>query len=130
MSKTCKKCNKRAYSDYCFEHKQKPKIRRISKKTYEKNRILRYRWYKKNKPDENGNWICYLQISSYCPIKLTQGTLTLEHVESKVRSPEKKFDVGNIRPSCSYCNKLKGSKSLEELSKLYPQLKRYLVVKN
>jgi len=130
VSKTCKKCGERAYSDYCFRHKQKRKIRRVSEKTYEKNRILRYKWYKKNKPDENGHWECYLQISSRCPVKLTKGTLTLEHVEAKVRSPQKKWVLNNIRPSCSWCNKLKGSQSLEELSRTYPQIEKYLVAKN
>lgn len=56
--------------------------------------------------------------------------LTLEHVEAKVRSPEKVFDVTNIKPACSWCNAIKGSKSLEELSEVYPQLEKYLVVKN
>ena len=128
MAQTCNKCGKRSYSKLCFRHKPKAKIKRVSDKKALKNNLLRKKWYKKNPPDQFERWECYLQISEYCPVRLTKGMLTLEHVEAKVRSPEKVYDVRNIKPACSYCNKLKGSKSLEELSVTYPQLNKYIVV--
>lgn len=130
----CKICNKRSYSDYCYLHKpykpikKQAKIKRVSAKTKKQNDILRIMWYRKNRPDQYGRWECYLQISSQCPVSLTRQTLTLEHVESKVRSPEKKFLVSNIKPSCSWCNRLKGSKSLEELARVYPRLQKYIKI--
>jgi 5-methylcytosine-specific restriction endonuclease McrA len=130
MAQTCNKCGKRSYSKLCFRHKPKPKIRRQSLKTAQRNNLLRKKWYKTNLPIENDKWECYLQISQYCPKLLTKGMLTLEHVEPKVKRPDLIFTVSNIRPSCSYCNAIKGSKTLEKLSKTYPQLNKYLLDKD
>lgn len=129
MKMTCSYCGKRSYSALCFRHKPKPKIRRQSLKTAQRNNLLRKKWYKSNLPDENGKWECYLQISSVCPIKLTKGMLTLEHVEPKVKRPDLIFTVSNIRPSCSWCNAIKASRTLEDLSKTYTQLEKYLLDK-
>ena|ERR1019366_3790055 len=85
------------------------------------------KWFKKNPPDEDGHWICYLQISSLCPVKLDRGMLSLEHVEPKVKRPDLKYNTDNIRPSCSFCNKMKGSRTLEQLARIWPHLIKYLV---
>jgi 5-methylcytosine-specific restriction endonuclease McrA len=126
MAQTCNKCGKRSYQSLCFRHKPRGKIKRVSDKKALRNNLLRKKWYKTNPPNQFERWECYLQISNCCPVSLTKGMMTLEHVESKVRSPHRVYDVTNIRPACSWCNAIKGSKSLEELSIVYPQLNKYL----
>ena len=83
-------------------------------------------WYKVNPPNEDGKWECYLQISSLCPRYLSKSLLTLEHVQPKVKAPELKYDISNIRPSCSWCNKMKGSRTIEKLAKIWPHLAIYI----
>lgn len=71
-----------------------------------------------NPVDENGYWYCYLRISPECPYKLTKQTLQIEHVKSKVRYPHLRYEPTNLRPACGFCNALKDSLDLEELSQL------------
>lgn len=73
-------------------------------------RATRKEWYETNLPDVHGYWQCYLQISPECSITVDRSTINLEHVLSKVRHPELRFVVSNLRPACHPCNKLKGSK--------------------
>ena len=80
------------------------------------------RWYALNPPDENGNWICYLQIADLCPKLLDKEQITLEHVIPKSRGKKYKYNVNNIRPACVYCNSLKGSRTLEDLVLDYPKV--------
>ena len=101
-------------------------LRNESKKSHSKRMSTRRVWFENNPPDENGQWECYLQISSMCPKKLSKNLLTLEHVESKVRHPERKYDVENLKPADGFCNRLKGSRSLEELAIIWPHLEKYL----
>lgn len=92
-----------------------------------RKRIATYKkWIIANPGDENETWTCYLQISVLCPKTLTRPQLTLEHVKSKVRHPDLRYDPDNIRASCSFCNKLKGSRELEELARIWPHLIKYL----
>lgn len=119
----CKSCGKYGhFAMQCYNRRHKS-LAPESKNTKKKRLATRRAWFKDNPADENGNWECYLQISSQCPVKLTYLTITLEHVQAKVRAPQLKYDPTNIRPSCSYCNKLKGSRSLEELAKIFPQVR-------
>lgn len=105
----CKNCGREGhYAIRCMFTTNAP-IRPISEKTYSRKQRTDRLWYELNPPDEKGTWTCYLQISRDCPITLTRSTITLEHVKSKARHPELKFDVTNIKPACSPCNKLKGS---------------------
>jgi len=86
--------------------------------------ITRATWIRKNPPDENGYWYCYLQIHPWCTPKLTidrekldygVGMLTLDHVVSRTRDGSKKFSQDNLKPACGFCNDMKGSKSLDEV---------------
>lgn len=86
-------------------------------------------WYKTNKPDNDGFYTCYLQISSMCPIRLSKQSMTKEHVMPKVKAPELKFEPSNIRPACKWCNKLKGSRTLEQLAQAFPQVQKYIIDK-
>ena len=98
----------------CFNKPRRP-LKPSSDKTLHKKQETDRAWYAANPPDEKGLWYCYLNITPECPAKLTRSTITLEHVRSKVRAPELKFDITNLKPACSFCNALKGSKDLDEL---------------
>jgi hypothetical protein len=98
-------CGKCAYNKYAKPHKPIKKLGRISKEWIK----TRQEWIKDNSPVE-GIWKCYL-----CGKPLTSDTLTLDHMESRSRHPELRFDKGNLAPCCYDCNRKKGSRSLEEV---------------
>ncbi len=137
-SKPCSLCGSPYHTQtFCRMKPHKPLKRSDIKRSQKplavespKSRTKRIRTYKKwmatNPPDSTGHWECYLQISSLCPRMLTRDMLTLEHVMPKVKAPELKYEIANIRPSCAFCNKMKGSRTLDELVKLWPHLVKYL----
>src|SRR3990167_1544243 len=111
----CKYCDSTLhYSIQCFLKPRRP-LKPISDKTLSKKQECDRAWYAANPPDSKGLWYCYLNITPECPIKLTRSTITLEHVRSKVRALELKYDITNLKPACSPCNKLKGSRDVDEL---------------
>ena len=75
----------------------------------------RHEYIKNNPPNHQGYWRCYLQISPNCLRYVDKDTLTLDHVESRTRAPEKLTEQTNLKPACGPCNELKGSRGLEEL---------------
>ena len=78
--------------------------------------VTRATWIDRNPPPIEGKyWICYLQIHEWCPVKLTEKTLTLDHIVSRSRDPSLRFAADNLKPACGYCNNEKGSRSLEEV---------------
>jgi 5-methylcytosine-specific restriction endonuclease McrA len=79
--------------------------------------ITRATWIRKNPPDENGFWYCYLRIHPWCPVRLDITILTVDHVVSRTRDSKLKFNQSNLRPACKYCNEMKGSKSLEQVKR-------------
>lgn len=113
----CKYCGGAHTSLSCFNKPRRP-LRQESEKARSKRTETNREWFKINPPDKKGLWYCYLRISPLCPIKLTRTTIRLEHVKSKVRYPELKYVVSNLKPACEHCNKLKGSLDLEELPSL------------
>ena len=122
----CKICKSTLHYQTFCPLKPKPRIKTESDKAKKKRHKTNRVWYKKNPPDADGYWTCYLQISTRCPKRLTLGMLTKEHVQPKVKAPHLKYNPDNIKPSCSWCNRLKSSQSIEALSKIYPHLRRYL----
>lgn len=94
---------------------RKRKLRYEALKTKAKRLKTADEWDKLNPPDHNGQWICYLQISPYCPVTLSRETMVREHVEPKNKRPDLKYDVNNLKPSCSPCNKLKAGRSLHKI---------------
>lgn len=133
--KPCKICGKLGHYAYqCrlnlnprkpIKRSRKP-IRSESAKNYIARVKTYHEWMKLNPPDNTGHWDCYLQISQLCLKRVTVETLTLEHVIPRSKRPDLKFDVTNIRPSCSFCNKLKSSQTLEQLARNWPHLNIYL----
>lgn len=126
---TCTVCGKRAYSEYCMQHKPRTPIK--SKRHYikpesDKERSKRLktaqRWYNIFKPDPyTGEWDCYLNgLARNCLRKVDEYSIVLEHVEPKVKAPEKRYRVKNLRPSCQPCNKKKASWTLDQLAERYP----------
>ena len=113
--KYCDDCDITHYPIMCF-NKPRVRLRTISTKTLSKTQATRHLWLKLNPPTEQGFWICYLNISPFCLLKLTQATLKLDHVKARSRYPELKYDVSNLRPACEFCNDMKGSRDLEELA--------------
>lgn len=86
--------------------------------------VTRATWIRKNPPDANGYWYCYLRIHPWCTPKLTTdkdkvgygvGLLTVDHVVARTRDGSKKFSQDNLMPACGYCNDMKGSKSLDQV---------------
>ena len=124
----CKFCGAvgQHYSWQCPKKPDRKPMRRESVKARTKRIETAVTWHKLNPPNEYGLWECYLQIAPNCPIWLTRETLTLEHVEAKVRNISRKYDHTNIRSACEFCNKLKGSWSLAELAETYPRIRELL----
>lgn len=88
--------------------------------------ITRATWIRRNPPDEQGFWYCYLRIHPWCTPKLTVdqekigygvGMLTLDHVVARTKDHSKKFALDNLKPACGYCNDMKGSKSLDQVKR-------------
>ena len=113
--KKCKFCGGIGHGALTCSQKPRKFIKKESNKYRKKRQDTSRAWYRANPPDSNGNWVCYLQIATECPRILTRETITLEHVKPKVRYPELRFDISNLKPACSLCNKEKASRELHEL---------------
>lgn len=119
MSQSCLVCGKRAYSDYCVQHKpRKPlktnkPIRRIGKKAQEWIEY-RHEWIKRNSGRE---WHCIIGGAL-----LTLDTLTLDHDVPRSRDTTLRVKDSNINEMCWYHNSDKGSKSLAEYLATNPDL--------
>lgn len=119
IRKPCKYCGSwEHYAVMCFARPRVPSskprkaINRVGKETA--------RWFEvrgewiRNNPPVNGLWECYLKISPMCIRRMDIDQLTLDHVlpKGKIRYRHLRFDLANLRPSCIFCNTMKGSKVL------------------
>ena len=113
----CLVCSKRAYSDYCVQHKpRKPikshpgiKQRKPIKKTgkqYDKWIKTKAGWFETNKAPY---YFCH-----YCGKMMTRSQLTLDHKIPRSRAPELRYAKKNLVPACWTCNGLKGSVAHDE----------------
>jgi len=138
--KACKFCKQLDPKHYPFQCQSNPKvalqvrqglkrtpIKKIGKTT-KQGLVTRATWIRRNPPDKDGYWYCYLRIHPRCTPKLTidankigygVGLLTIDHVVARSKDPSKRFDQDNLRPSCSYCNHHKASKSLDQVKAVY-----------
>lgn len=111
----CKYCGSELHTSLmCFNKPRRP-LKQESDKTQAKRITVSRLWFELNPPDARGLWYCYLRISPDCPYQLTRSTIRLEHVRSKVRYPALKYEVTNLLPACEHCNKMKGSRDLEDI---------------
>lgn len=111
----CKYCGSDKHTSLMCFNKPRKRIKQVSDKKLHKKQEVDRLWYELNPPDEKGLWYCYLRISPECPGWLTRSTINLEHVKSKARYPELRYEVTNLKPACTHCNELKGSKDIDEL---------------
>lgn len=112
--KACKYCGGTNHTAFGCYLKRSARLRKESKKSMEKRLAVREQWFELNPPDKNGYWYCYLQIVPNCEKRLTKSTLQLEHVKSRARHPELKYEVKNLRPACAPCNHMKGSLNYDD----------------
>ena len=115
--KKCKYCESTSHTQfYCrlkpraaIKAKKNPaKIGRYGKQWL----ITRATWFERNPQEE---YICYLQISPNCWGGMPQEYTTLDHIKSRSRYPELRFDLDNLAPCCGPCNTEKGSRDLEQV---------------
>lgn len=116
----CLVCNKRAYSDYCVQHKPKKPIKSSikplkrtplpppRKRINQRGKVAkqwtetRNQWFIDN-PAEF--YVCYL-----CKKLIPKNETTLDHKIPRSRSPSLRFDPSNLAPCCWTCNGAKGSR--------------------
>ena len=112
---------KQPYKDLTKPIKQKKKRKPL--KQQGKQALLwaetRHKWIQANAAP---SWICHLQIAENCPKILILETLTLDHYHTRSSRPDLRYDLDNLRPACFRCNGLRGSRSMQNLVKEYPQV--------
>lgn len=119
-SLNCYQKRKRDHS----ELKQRKPMRHASKASTHKLDILHNTFFFFNPPDEQGGYICYLQISKLCPGWVSKENVTMEHILPKAsgKYPEVKYNVINIKPACGFCNHAKLSNTPYHLALIYPHI--------
>lgn len=110
--KHCKVCDKPGHTAfYCPKRARKPlattRTLKQNGKQHKRWQAARRRWFN-NHPDEE--FTCYI-----CGRRMDRAETTLDHVRSRSRAPELRYDQGNLRPCCWDCNNKKGSKDIEEV---------------
>lgn len=118
MSKSCIVCGKRAYSDYCVQHKPRRPIAR-SKQIAPAKKPISFigkqarKWIATRKL-----WISLhpgpLYRCHYCSCIMNLEAMTLDHIIPRSRRPDLRYVLSNLIPACGPCNTLKGSKSHDE----------------
>ena len=100
------------------QRSQKPLKRTPIKKTGKHASLwqkARTRWLKANKKEW---YVCYL-----CKTMVSHRAMQLDHVESRTRRPDLRYELSNLKPVHSICNRQKGSLSVEEYRELQRDLK-------
>lgn len=128
--KNCKFCKKAKPDHFPYMCRMNPKVIARQKAGMKRTPIkkigkigkqwldTRSEWIEQNPPTIDGKyWVCYLQIHEWCPGRITIAQLTLDHVVPRSSDSTKRFDHDNLRPSCEYCNNMKGSRSLAQVIK-------------
>jgi len=121
--KPCKHCRMMGHFSYACYQNPKRALKAIKRspinkvgKTTKQWHVTRATWIRKNPPPiDNLYWECYLKIHEWCPSRIDISHLTLDHVISRSRDPSLRFNLGNLRPCCIYCNEKKGSLSLDQV---------------
>lgn len=104
---TCKICNKKAYSEYCMQHKPRKPLPLPKKPIKKRGKVAnewdkaRAKWFRENPYD---NFICYI-----CGKYMTRQETTLDHVIPRSRAPHLRYAQENLQTCCWSCNNSKGS---------------------
>jgi 5-methylcytosine-specific restriction endonuclease McrA len=76
-------------------------------------RKVRQEWFRLHPPDHTGYYYCALcgKALTLLPELLEAGTerVQLDHILSRNRNPELRFELTNLQPVCGDCNREKGS---------------------
>lgn len=107
----CKWCGSSLHwASQCIKN-PKRKIYHIGKHSNIRSKLQNARrvWFRKNPPNHQGYYVCYLCKKWLAPIETE-----LDHVEPRSRRPDLRFELKNLRPACHACNTAKGSLYLEE----------------
>lgn len=127
----CSICDSRYhYQSFCPRKPKKPIKRSYIKKTGKRvalNKETNALWLELNPPDMYGYWDCYLKISPHCLRRVSLQDLNIEHSYSKTRHPELRDKQDLLQPSCQACNKMKGSKDVDDFVDSFPHLRRYVM---
>lgn len=99
---TCEICGKRSFSNRCMAHKVRKPLNQIGKQGRKTANAVA-KWKRQQRPNHQGRFQCYM-----CGKQVDY--LMAEHVKSKVRHPELRNNLNNLKPTCHECNKRKGSK--------------------
>jgi len=124
--KKCKYCGGRNHSSImCFRKARKP-LRQESISHKIKRTATAKAWFVLNPPDKDGYWECYLHISPRCLSRVNIENIQLEHVYPKGKYKELRYRHENLKPSCSFCNDLKRSNTINALVKsgMFPMLEK------
>lgn len=84
-------------------------LRRVGKYG-ERWAATRTKWHRLNKPNHQGYFQCHI-----CRGMVLATEMELDHVISRTRAPELRFELSNLKPSHSKCNRDKGSKNIDEM---------------
>lgn len=104
MGKICKWCNSTKHTSfYCNQKPRKP-LPRQGKNTLAWQ-MARKKWLKKNLPNHQGYYLCYI-----CHKAVPDYEITLDHVIPRSARPDLKYNFDNLQPCCFSCNSEKGSK--------------------
>ena len=93
----CLKCGKRAYSEYCLQHKKRKPITKYGKEA------KRYTEFRKEVA------IPYLdrQFGHKCRMCSRTDGLELDHIHSRGSRPELKYQISNLQWLCFDCHRKK-----------------------
>jgi hypothetical protein len=125
MSKTCQRegCDRGCYGEFCMQHKPRKAIQTRTRLNPIGKRGLANQQTTKAWREQNTEFVCYLRISPMCLINLDEQTAVPEHVKPKSKSTQAEVhDITKIRAACTFCNALKGSRTIESLAKDFPHL--------
>lgn len=117
----CKYCDSDRHTSLMCYNKPRTSLKPVSNKTKAKTSELKWLWIEQN-PPVKGLWECYLRIHPDCPKYVTLEMLNIEHVKSRARHPELKYELSNLKAACRPCNKAKRSLDLEDLVADFPHL--------
>lgn len=115
MSVACKICQSPDHTQFYCSQKPRPQLKATSLRRGTKKlgngkvallwQATRKTWLTLHKPP----YTCH-----YCGFPLTVKTVTLDHLISRSRRPDLRYELSNLVPACWNCNKMKGSLSHDE----------------